>query len=144
MCIYDLCHSASCKSVLSDALPMRRADDEAAADRAALAATATTGLVKLLVAGAAEPGSGLEHGDMVKVGNQQVEAPHVSVAARAAVAGALASNAKVASHGGLADASLCSAGWFTASARQGAALRRALGLELSSAWMSRHSVSRAW
>lgn len=49
-------------------LPMCRADDEAAADRAALAATAATGLVKLLVAGAADPDSGLEHGDMVKVG----------------------------------------------------------------------------
>jgi hypothetical protein len=48
-------------------LPMCRADDEAAADRAVLAATAATGLVKLLVAGAAEPDSGLEHGDMVKV-----------------------------------------------------------------------------
>ena len=146
------CHCASttsatatgCKSVLSDVLPMRRADDEAAAGRAALAATATTGLVKLLVAGAAEPGSGLEHGDMVKVGNQRLEAPHFSVAARAAVAAALASNTRVAYHGGLADASLCSAGWFATPARQGAALRLALGLELSSAWMSRHSVSRAW
>ena len=64
---------------------MCRADNGASAHQAVLAATAATGLVKLLVAGAAEPESGLEHGDMVKVWKLPLEAPRISVAVRVAL-----------------------------------------------------------